>query len=84
MGNTHALIVDYRGGQNVIRVIVLSSKLQKNICNNIYKNYPCRFLVFKWILLIIRVVLPTVFRYGNYEDILVLQEFYKLFHPRDS
>ena len=55
-GNPHALILDCRGGKDVIRVIIFSSKKKKKKIVITFKKaitVGYLLLVFQWILLII-------------------------------
>ena len=62
----HAIILNYRRGKDMIAVIIISTK---TICNDVQKNYRCWLLVFKWTLLVIKLMPPALFRYTEYGDV---------------
>ena len=45
-------------------------------CNNTLKSYRCQLSVFKWILLIIKLMLPTIIEYREYGDVRVFSKNY--------
>ena len=65
------------GGKDVIRVVFFFFKNTTNICcNNTLKSYRCQLSVFKWILLKIKLMLPTIIEYREYGDVRVFSKNY--------